>query len=133
EIEWVLDDANNSPTPPVEIERRPQLDVEELGQTLGEGDLARHGRVAAITEREEIASVGPIRVLRAEVHRLDAAGHGNLAVADDFRRPERLLRRCQGCRERLRIGAVEHEQPAGRAELAVELRTRVVDEDDADD
>ena len=39
EIEWVLDDADDGPTPPVEIERRPELHVQELGHTLGEGDL----------------------------------------------------------------------------------------------
>ena len=133
EIEWVLDDADDGPTPPVEIERRPQLHVQELGHTLGEGDLAGPGRVAATAEREEIAAVGPIRVLRAEVHRLDAAGHGHRAVADDVRRPERLLGRRQGCLERLRIGAVETEQPAGRAEIAVVRRARVVDEGDAAD
>ena len=95
--------------------------------------MARPGRVAATAEREKIAAVGPIRVLRAQVHRLDAAGHGHLAVADDVRRPERLLGRRQSCLERLRIGAVEHEQPPGRAELAVERRARVVDERDASD
>ncbi len=133
EIEWVLDDADDGPPPPVVIERPPSLHVPELRHTLGEGDLSRPGRVAATLEPEEVAAVGPIRLLRAEVHRLDAAGHGHLAVADDVRRPERLVGRRQGCLERLRIGAVEQEQPAGRAELAVERRARVVDENGASD
>ena len=44
EIEWVLDDADDGPTLPVETERRPELHVQELGHTLAEGDLAGPGR-----------------------------------------------------------------------------------------
>ena len=82
---------------PTTVRRRPSRSsvapssTLRLGHTLGDRDLTRPCRVAASAEREEIAAVGPIRVLRAEVHRLNAAGHRHLAVSDDVRRPERLL------------------------------------------
>ena len=74
-----------------------------------------------------------MRVLRPEVDRLDAAGDGDRAVADDVGRPERFLGGGEACLELARIGAVELEQVVGRAELGVDRGARVVDERDAAD
>ena len=115
----VLDDAHDRPGPAVDSQVGPDLDPQQLGDAVGDGDLAGAGRVAAAAECEELVAVGPVGVLRAEVDRLDAAGDGQRAVPDHLRRPERSLDRGQTRRELARIGAVEPEQVTCRAELGV--------------
>ena len=99
---------------------RSELEPQELRHSVGDGDLAAALRVAALAEREELAAVGAVRILRPEVHLVDAAGDGNRAVADDVRRPERLLGGGEPGLELARIGAVELEHGVGRAELGVD-------------
>ena len=103
---WVLDDADDGPATAVEGQRIPDLEREEVGHTVGDGDLPGTHRVAAPAECEQRAPVRAARVLGAELHLLDAAGDDERAVADHLGRPEplpggvetRLERSWTGCR-----------------------------------
>ena len=106
QITWVLDDADDGPAMAVEGQRIPDLEREQVGDTVGDGDLTRTHRVAAPAECEQRAPVRAVRVLGAELHLLDAAGDDERAVADHLGRPEplpggvetRLERSWIGCR-----------------------------------
>jgi hypothetical protein len=133
ELPRVLDDADDCASGPVERELRARLEPQKLGDAVGHGDLARAGRVAAAPEREQLAAVGALGVLRPVLDRLDTAGDGYRAAPDRVDRPERLAC-CVEPRAELRpIRGVEREQLVGRAELAVVGRNRVGRDRDAAD
>ena len=73
----VLDDADDGPATAIEGQRVPELEPEELGHTIGHGYLPWTLRVAAPAECEELACEDAVRLLGAELHAVDAAGHGD--------------------------------------------------------
>ena len=87
----------------------PELEPEDLGDAVSDGDLATAFRVAASMEREARATIWSARVLSAVLHLLDAAGDGERAVADDVDRSELLPGGGETCLQLARIGAVEIE------------------------
>ena len=129
----VLDDAHDGPSPAVEGQGRPDLEPQRLRHPVGDGDLAWPHRVAAASEREQLAAVGAAGGLRPVIHRLDAARDGHGAVADDVERSERFLGGVERRLELARIGGVEREHLVGRAEVAVVGGNRVVGDRDAAD
>ena len=133
QIAWVLDDADDGPAAAVEGERLPELEPEDRGHAVGDGDLARACRVAASAQRKPCAPVGSARVLGAELDLVDAARHEQRAVTDDLDRPEAFLDGGQTRLQPARIGAVEPQQVTGRAELGIVRRARVVGDRDAGD
>ena len=88
QVAWVLDDADDGSATAVEGKRLPELESEERGHAVGDGDLVGACRVAASAEREPCAPVRSARVLGAELDRVDAARDGQRAVADDVGSPE---------------------------------------------
>ena len=76
QIAWVLDDADDRPATAVEVERLPDLEPEERGHAVGDGNFVGSVRVAASAERQARASVCAARVLGAELDLVDAAGNG---------------------------------------------------------
>ena len=112
-------------TMPTTVRRRPssasvaaQLEPEEVGDAVGDRDLAGADRVAAAAEREQRAAVGAVRVLRAEVDGLDAAGDGDRAMADDVDRAERRRAAASPASSLRGSEPSNLEQVVGRAELA---------------
>jgi hypothetical protein len=130
QITWVLDDADDSPATAVEGQRIPDLESEERGHTIGDGDPARALRVATSEERKARVSVGSARILGAELDRVDAAGDAQRAMSDDLDRPEPVTCGGEGGFQLARIGAVEPEQTIRGAELGVLRGTRVVGDRD---
>ena len=133
ELARVLHDADDLAPNPVERQRQPDPEPQQPRHAVGDGDLAGARREAATAQREQLAAVDSPRILRTEVHRLDAPRDSDRAVSDDIARPE--LTPCGGERviELARIAAVEPEQVRGRAELGVIGGTGVVDDRDAAD
>jgi hypothetical protein len=115
----------------VERQGRSEVEPQELGHPVCDGDLAGARRVAALAEREDSERV--LRILCAEVHGLDAAGDADRAMGNDVDRPERFPGPGEARLELPRIGAVELKVDVGRAELGVGRRSRVVDDRDAAD
>ena len=76
QITWVLDDADDRPATAVEGKRLPDLEPEERGHAVGDGNFVGSVRVAASVERQARAAVRPARVLGAELDLVDAAGNG---------------------------------------------------------
>ena len=122
QIAWVLDDADDGPAMAVEGKRLPELEPEDRGHAVGDGDLARACRIAASAERKPCAPVRSARVLGAELDLVDAARHEQRAVTDDVDRPEAFLDGGEARLQPARIGAVEPQQVAGRAELGIVRR-----------
>ena len=127
-------------TMPTTVRRRPSRSSVAPSSTLRSAATPsvratwpRPGRVAATAEREEIAAVGPIRVLRAEVHRLDAAGHGNLAVADDSVVPNDSSADARAASSACGSEPSNMSSPLAEPNSPSNCRTRVVDEDNAAD
>ena len=89
-------------------------------------------RVPALAEREELAAVRAVRILRPEVHLVHAAGDDDGAVADDVRGSEPSLGGGDCGIELPRVGAVDLQHGVGRAELRLDGAC-VVDESDAAD
>ena len=130
----VLDDPHDRPPLAVERQGRADFEPQKVGHAVRDGDLARLRRVAAPAEGEEDVSVGAARILRAIVHRLDAARDRDRAMRDDIGRPERSSSGDEACLETARIGAVERQHGIGRAEHGVVARrVGVVDDRDAAD
>ena len=75
QIAWVLDDADDRPATAVEGKRLPDLEPQERGHAVGDGNFAGSVRVAASAERQARATVRPARVLGAELDLVDAAGN----------------------------------------------------------
>jgi hypothetical protein len=133
QLRRVLDDAHDNPLTPVESQRRPDVEPEEIGDTVGDGDLVGRRWVAPPADCEELATVRAVRILRAELDRLDAAGNRHGAVADDIDRSERSSRGVETRLELSRIGAVEIEHQVCRAEVAVVGGTGIGGDRDAAD
>src|SRR5215211_6449101 len=133
QITWVLDDADDGPATPVESQRVPELESEQCGHAVRDGDLARASREATAEERKPSAPVRSARVLGAELHRIDATGDGQGAMTDDVDSPEPFPGGRETLLEPARIGAVEPEQMIGGAELGVVRGTGVVGDRDAGD
>ena len=119
QLTGVLDDADDGPATAIEGQRVPDLEREEVGHTVGDGHLPGTLRVTAPAECEQRAREAAVRVLGAELHAVDAAGDGDRAVADHLGRPEPLPGGVESRLERSRIGSVEPQEVAGRAELCV--------------
>ena len=122
QVTGVLDDADDGPATAIEGQRVPDLEREEVGHTVGDGYLPGTLRVTAPAECEQRAREAAVRVLGAELHAVDAAGDGDGAVADHLGRPEPLPGGVESRLERSRIGSVEPQEVAGRAELCVVRR-----------
>ena len=133
QIAWVLDDADDGPPMAVERKCLPELEAEDSGHAVGDGDLARPVRIAASSEREPCAPVRSARVLGAKLDLVDAARNRQRAVTDDVDRPEAFLDGGETRLQPARIGAVEPQEVTGRAELRIVRRTRVVGDRDAGD
>ena len=119
QVTGVLDDADDGPATAIEGQRVPDLEREEVGHTVGHGYLPGTLRVTAPAECEQLACEDAVRILGAELHAVDAAGDSDRAVADHLGRPEPLPGGVESRLERSRIGSVESQEVAGRAELCV--------------
>ena len=74
QVTGILDDADDGPATPIECQRLPDLEREEVGHTVGHGYLPGALRVTAPPECEKLACEDAVRVLGAELHAVDAAG-----------------------------------------------------------